>query len=138
MNWQEKCVTALNAENMFDSSSHKSRFKELLDCYFNYPFFNKGLCKCMYLSAWDDEHFCNLLEMLSNMVLQREKDTTEMSAHGVILSRQQTDSEYYMYQLAVSFLENTPFEPDGDIPIDSKSVSIIGQALKAGEIIDRL
>lgn len=138
MNWQEKCVSALNAENMFEDSWHRTRFKELLDCYVNYPFFTKGLCKCMYLFARDDEHFCLLLQTLSEMTIGKRKNAKEMIEIVEGIAKDRPDSEYFAYQLSVSFLENTPFEPDGHINIDSNMVSLIGQALKASEIIDSL
>ena len=78
MKWKDECFTALDKENMFEDSGHRTRFKELMDCYSSYPFFNKGLCKCMYLSAWDEAHFCILLETLMDLSLGKEKNTEEM------------------------------------------------------------
>ena len=51
MTWQEQCIRALSDQDLFEDSWHKTRFKELLDCYISYPFFTKGLCKCMYVSV---------------------------------------------------------------------------------------
>ena len=48
MNWKEQWIVALDKEYLFENSSHRTRFKELLDCFADYPFFTKGLCKCMY------------------------------------------------------------------------------------------
>ena len=53
MNWKDRCFLYLNEEKLFEDSEHRTRFWELLDCYGEQPFFTKGLCKCMYLSAWD-------------------------------------------------------------------------------------
>lgn len=138
MDWQEKCISALNAENMFEDSWHRIRFKELLDCYINYPFFAKGLCKCMYLFARDEEHFCSLLRALSEMTLTKAKDTKEMSLRGTLLAKELTGPDYYFYRLAVSFLDETPFDPEGNASLDSIVVSLIGRALRASEIIDEL
>ena len=73
MNWKEQWIVALDKEYLFENSSHRTRFKELLDCFADYPFFTKGLCKCMYLSAWDEEHSCIMLSMLTEMSLEHEK-----------------------------------------------------------------
>lgn len=72
MSWSDKCIAALAEKKLFENSGHRTRFKELLDCYADYPFFNRGLCKCMYLSAWDEEHFCIMLETLMSMSLGQE------------------------------------------------------------------
>lgn len=52
MNQKDACLFALDKAKLFESSGHRTRFKELMDCYSQFPFFTKGLCKCMYLSAW--------------------------------------------------------------------------------------
>lgn len=80
MSWKEICFAALDREKMFEDSGHSTRFKELFDCYSSYPFFTKGLCKCIYLSAWDEKHFCIMLETLTELALGKERDTKEMSA----------------------------------------------------------
>ena len=49
MGWKDQCVAALDEEKLFENSEHRTRFLELMDCYGGYPFFTKGLCKCMYL-----------------------------------------------------------------------------------------
>ena len=69
MSWKSTCTLALQKAGLFQDSHHLSRFKELVDCYRSYPFFTKGLCKCMYLSAWDEEHFCIMLETLAELTL---------------------------------------------------------------------
>lgn len=57
-------------------------------------FFSKGLCKCIYLSAWDEEHFCIMVETLTELSLGRETDTKEMSIKGDALADEQMDGEY--------------------------------------------
>lgn len=87
MAWQEKCIKALSDQNLFKDSWHKTRFKELMDCYSNYPFFTRGLCKCMYLSAWDEEHFCIMLENLAEMTLGKEKTQMKCRIGEISLPR---------------------------------------------------
>ena len=47
MSFATDCFAALDREKVFENSGHRTRFKELLDCYGGYPFFSKGLCKCI-------------------------------------------------------------------------------------------
>lgn len=138
MDWKEQCFAALTERNMFEDSWHKTRFKELLDCYMHSPFFSKGLCKCMYLSAWDEEHFCVMLEILMSMSLGKDEDTREMRINGDILAEEQTDDEYYIYQLSNSFLDNVPFHLDESADISPESMHIIRRALETSAIIDQL
>ncbi|MGI6011421.1 MAG: hypothetical protein ACOX8H_08005 [Ruminococcus sp.] len=137
MKWKDKCFVALDTEKMFENSDHRTRFKELLDCYSGYPFFTKGLCKCMYLSAWDEEHFCIMLETLTELSLGKEKNTEEMRSKGDIYAEEHKDDEYYVYELSNSFLDNRPFHLENSSAISSKIQYIISRALQASEIIDR-
>jgi len=138
MNWKDAFFTALDSAKMFENSGHKTRFKELLDCYAGYPFFTKGLCKCIYLSAWDDDHFNIMLETLTDMSLGRERDTEEMLIKGDALAEEQTDGEYYVYQLSIAFLEGKPFHLDEKAKLAPEYQYIIDRALLASEVIDRV
>ena len=138
MSFISECITSLDEEGLFDSSGHKTRFKELLDCYSGYPFFSKGLCKCMYLSAWDEAHFCVILEMLSIMSLGHDKDTEEMRDNGEVLVSEQTTDEYYVYMLSNAFLDNTAYRLPDNAEIRESTRHIIFQALRAAEVIDSI
>ena len=138
MTWQEQCIRALSDQDLFEDSWHKTRFKELLDCYISYPFFTKGLCKCMYLSAWDEEHFCVILEMLSIMSLGRDKNTEEMRDNGDTLVSEQTTDEYYVYLLSNAFLDDAPYCLPENAEIRESTRHIIFQALRAAEVIDSI
>lgn len=137
MNWKDRCFLSLDEEKLFESSGHRTRFWELLDCYGEYPFFTKGLCKCMYLSAWDEEHFAIMLETLTSMSLGRETDTEDMRIQGDSLAEAQPDAEYYVYQLSNAFLDDRPFTLPDNATIEPMQRHIIEQALKAAEVIDR-
>lgn len=138
MNWKDKCYAALIERNMFENSWHKTRFKELMDCYKHSPFLSKGLCKCMYLSAWDEEHFCIMLEILTMMSLGQEPDTTEMRINGDALADAQTDDEYYVYQLSNSFLDGTAFTLEDTSRLSPEIAYIIRRALEVSDIIDQI
>ena len=135
MGWKDDCLKALDTSSLFENSAHRTRFKELVDCYSSYPFFTKGLCKCMYLSAWDEEHFCIMLQMLMNMSVGRESNTDEMRSMGDILAEEHMDAEYYVYQLSNTFLDDQPYLLDIS-KLPPEIIHIIEQAKKAAEIID--
>lgn len=138
MNWKDRCFLAIDEEKLFESPGHRTRFFELLDCYSEFPFFTKGLCKCMYLSAWDEEHFAIMLETLTSMGLGRETDTEDMRLQGDTLAEAQPDAEYYVYQLSNAFLDDQPFALPPDAELEPEKRHIIRQALKAAEIIDHI
>lgn len=137
MAWKEDCLEMLDKHKLFENSEHRTRFKELIDCYSSYPFFTKGLCKCMYLSAWDETHFCIILQMLMNMSIGRDVNTDEMRSMGDILAEEQMDAEFYVYQLSNSFLDNKPYTLDIS-KLPSEITYIITQAQKAADIIDSI
>ena len=124
MGWKDQCVAALDEEKLFD-------------CYGGYPFFTKGLCKCMYLSAWDEEHFAILLETLMRMSLGREQNTEDMEANGEALAREEDGDEQKMYLLSCEFLEGKPCSIDLDT-VSANTAYVMKQALKAAEIIEKL
>lgn len=137
MSWRQKVFSALDAEKMFENSGHRTRFKELMDCFSGYPFFTRGLCKCVYLSSWDEEHFCIMLETLTDLSLGKETDTKEMRIKGDALAEEQTDGQYYVYLLSNAFLDDTPFRFTATASIPADIRYIIRRALQAAEIIDR-
>lgn len=92
----------------------------------------------MYLSAWDEEHFCVLLETLTDLSLGKETNTKEMREKGDMLAEEQTDGEFYVYQLSNAFLDGKPFQLELPESLDDSFRYIIGRALKAAEIIDAL
>ncbi len=138
MSRQEKYLEALNREGLFESPGHRTRFKELMDCYSQYPFFNGGLCKCMYLSAWDEEHFAIILEVLTELALGRERNTEEMRIQGDALAGEHMGGEYHVYQLSNAFLDNREFVLEEGAALSQEFEHIIGQALKAARVIDQI
>lgn len=141
MGWNEQCILALNAAGMFENSGHLTRLKELLDCYSGYPFFTKGLCKCMYLSAWDEEHFAVMLETLNDMALGRDRDTVDMRIQGDLMADINLDEhaigEARMYQLSSALLENKPFVPAKEDELLSEHYRyLIRRAQEAAKIIN--
>lgn len=136
MSWKEDCIYALDQGKMFENSEHRTRFMELMDCYSDAPFFNAGLCKCMYLSSWDEIHFCIMLEVLNEMSLGRESDTKEMRIKGDALEEETQTAEQYVYKLSNAFLDDVPFDAQepADLPEDIRY--IVRRALMAAAVID--
>ncbi|NBH72906.1 hypothetical protein D3Z51_12895 [Clostridiaceae bacterium] len=137
MNFKERCISLLDEGRMFEDSGHRTRFKELLDCYGDYPFFSGGLCKCMYLSAWDEVHFAVMLEVLTEMALGKERDTREMRMQGEILAGECAGGEYYVFRLSNAFLDGKEFLLEEDARMEPEYEYIIRRALQAGALIER-
>ena len=136
MSWKDDYFRALDTAKLFENSGHRTRFKELMDCYAGYPFFTKGLCKCIYLSAWDEEHFMVMLETLTDMSLGRERGTGEMLIKGDLLADEAAAGEAYMYRLSSAFLAEQPFQPPEGITLSPDYQYLADQALKASAVID--
>lgn len=141
MEFKEQCIRALEEQKLFRDSGHMTRFKELLDCYSGYPFFGRGLCKCMYLSAWDEEHFAVMLGILTELALLKERGTEEMRRQGEDLAKEQLKGEqlsgdFYIYELSNAFLDGRRYQLPKDARIEPEFAHIIGKAQEAADIID--
>lgn len=138
MQWNEKCLMELTHRNLFEDSDHRMRFRDLLNCYYQSPFFTKGLCKCMYLSSWDDEHFAVMLEILNQLTLEGEKNLHMMKDQGEVLEKQLDGYEAEVFRLSNAFLNDRTYTaPDLGV-MDPEGAHIIRQALLAGKYIDEL
>ena len=138
MKWFEKCLLELTHHNLFETTEHRSRFLDLTSCYYTAPFFTKGLCKCMYLSSGDEDHFDVMLDTMNGMIINGVKDLRMMTEEGRILSRQLQGTDGEIYKLATCFLSREPYElPDMDI-MDPDIAYLIRRALLAGRCIDDL
>lgn len=138
MNWNEKCVLELTHHNLFDSTDHRLRFIELLGCYYSASFFTKGLCKCMYLACWDEEHFMEILSMLNELTLNGSRNLKIMKDHGEVLSREAQGFDTELYNLSLSFLTDTYYKLPDFSRIDPDEAHLIRQALMASRLIDDL
>ena len=137
MRLSQQCIAALSQGGMFENSAHMSRFAELMRCYEEFAFFSRGLCKCMYLSAWDDEHFLVMLEALNVMAIDRSPDTQIMSdQRGELEAASDTDSQIIL-QLSDAWLKDQPYE----VPFDRLTEGgayIIRRGFEAADIIDNV
>ena len=138
MNWNEKCLLELTHHNVFENAEHRLRFRDLLNCYYKMPFFTKGLCKCMYLSSWDEEHFMVMLEILNEMTLEGDKNLSMMKDQGEVLARETEGYPGEIFKLSNAFLNDAEYHlPDLGV-MDPEGAHIIKRALLAAEYIDEL
>lgn len=138
MIWTEKCLMELTHHNVFESSQHRLRFRDLVVCYYNAPFFCKALCKCMYLTSWDDVYFADMLALLNDMTIDGEKSPKIMGDQYEIQSIQTTGRDSEVYRLCASFITGFPYiQPDFAL-MDSEDAHMIRQALAAAGYIDDL
>lgn len=139
--WKKNVFRELKNLHLFENDEHQSRFKELLDCYSNADFFTPGLCKCMYLSCWDDEHFGIMLEMLNQLSLKKDMTLSDMNENGELMAEEMPDDGYEttVMKLSCAFLTDGPFDIR-QLPPDFDPVGrhIIEQALKASAVIDSI
>lgn len=138
MHWDEKCLLELTHHNMFESTDHRSRFHEILNCYYRAPFFSKGLCKCMYLATWDDNHYAEMLGMLNLLTIEGSKNLVPMAEEGAVMAEQSSGADSEIYKLSTSFINHEPYETPDLTLLDSDSAHIIRQALTASRLIDDL
>lgn len=130
------CLNELDKSHCFVSEEHRRLFSDLMNCYTSYPFFHKGLCKCMYLSCWDMEHYALMLNILNDMTIGRSGNTDEMYDNGISLENQAEGYDRYIFQLSGALLNDEEFTLPEE-PIAEEGMRIIRQALYASEIIDR-
>ncbi len=138
MKWFEKCILELTHHNMFDSTEHRNRFQDLVSCYSTAPFFTKGLCKCMYLASWDEEHFEVMLSTLNEMVISGDKNVRQMAQNGQVLAVQSQGYDQEIYKLSASFLTNSEYTLPDFTTFDPDGAHLIRKAILAGKYIDDL
>jgi hypothetical protein len=131
--------------NLFEDDEHRARFKDLLDCYCSAPFFSKGLCKCMYLSAWDDAHFTVMLDVLNEMVLERDDHLGMMKDNGSVMEQQAEGGgdigSAAIIEASVDFLNDIPYDRSRLHTLeieDPDAAYIIKRGLLAAQCIDDL
>lgn len=138
MQWYEKCILELTHHNLFENTEHRNRFRDLVSCYADAPFFTKGLCKCMYLSSWDDIHFMVMLDTVNAMVIDGDRSLKNMSGQGSALAHQLTGSDAEIYRLATAFTTNTDYSLPDFAAMESDAAYLIRRALLAAQYIDEL
>lgn len=145
MKWSEKCMMEFTHRSLFEDDDHRARFKDLLDCYFDAPFFTKGLCKCMYLSAWDHAHFAVMLDILNEMVIEQDRSLQLMKDNGIVLEQTAEGggdlATAAIIQISNDFLNDAPYDRSllKDLEVNEPEAAyIIKRGLLAAQCIDDL
>lgn len=136
MDVTRKCMEILTEHQMFENSEHRSRFSELVNCYSGYPFFDSGLCKCMYLAAWDDAHFFVMLDILNDMTIGKSQNADPMLDNEVKLEETWQGDEKYVLQLCACFLNHNSFRMPEEISKEGEY--IIRRGIEAALLIDQV
>lgn len=151
MNWKMNIQTALHSIlNEFDSielyndDRHRQLFHEITECYCDKAFFTPGLVKCMYMAAWDDEHFAQLLAQLTEMSFARRSEAlSDMAENGQLMAEESVlfsnSTDACLYKLSCSFIEEEPFDLSS-VPedLDERGRQVLDLSLKAAAVIDRI
>ncbi len=145
MKWSEKCMMELTHRNLFEDDEHRARFRDLLDCYSDTLFFTKGLCKCMYLGAWDAMHIAQMLDILNETIIERDNRLKLMKDNGLVLE-QAAEGEgdttgAAILALSNCFVNDTPYDRSQLDTLeveDPEAAYIIKRSLQASQCIDDL
>lgn len=140
MNWLDKCESALTSAHIFLSHSHLSRFVQAFQVLKQQPFVTKGLCKCAFLSAWDQEHFDVFMDMVNELITNNDTNLDRMIQAGKEYIRNSKSNEKILYTLAHEFLlypDQTPSE-SFILELSSAWIAIGDSTLEASYIIDQL
>lgn len=145
MRWAEMCILNLSQKELFIDDEHKSRFRELLNCYIDRPFFCKGLCKCMFLAGLDQEHFFVILNILNQTTIEKDRSLELMKDEIGLLEeqagREGEEGDRLIFRLLSFFLGNRSFDRKDLFnlkEIQPESAAIIRRGLLASEQIDAM
>jgi len=140
MKWLDKCESALIDSHIFLSHQHLSRFQEAFKLIKNQPFITKGLVKCLFLSAWDQEHFNIFMDVIYQLIHYNERNLDRMLEIGRGYAERSKASEKIFYTLAIEFLlhpDQTPSE-SFILKMSTSWIGIADSTLEASYIIDKL
>ena len=153
MIWTDMCKKELQSAKLFADDRHYRRFADAVDCYCDRPFFNEGLCKCIYMSSFDRDHYNVFLQTINGIVARREKNLAFMKEMGKVtqdaleidyeagkISPEMSLREQCMYALSNAFLYGK--EKEYDLPLEAKEckeqwVDMFYMSKRAAEIIQQ-
>ncbi len=140
MAWKEKCFRSLMDAKLFLSTAHMERFKELWKVLKKQPFCTKGMCKCLFMAAWDQEHYQFLKDTVDEMIARKDTDTSYMLEKGRVVLDNVALSERELFKLSIHFLEEEGRTPDERflLKLAHHWVPIADNTLEAGRLLDAL
>lgn len=144
MLWAEKCIMDMTHHNLFENDGQRSRFRDLLECYVDAPFFKKGLCKCMYLASWDEDSFAKMLDILNTMTIRGSRSLREMKEEFLTAEADTDGDEEHIgdhekARLYLAFLNDASYECPNFSHLeimDPEAAYCIKRSLKAAICID--
>lgn len=140
MAWKNDCLRSLMDADLFLSRAHMERFEETWKVLKEQPFCTKGMCKCLFLAAWDQEHYQFLKDTVDEMMAKKETDTSYMLEKGRIILGNVALSERKLFKLSILFLEEEGKTPDESclLRLAHHWVPITDNTLEAGRLLDSL
>lgn len=140
MDWRDYCIEELAKHRCFVSAMHKLRFIEMHEMAAAEPFFSKGLCKCLFLAAWDQKDTENMKQILAQMAESGEGNAEQVLSVWHYDSPRVSSNQKAVYELARDFIQKPGETPDESCLIRlSKAWTAMGDcALQASEILDRM
>ncbi len=140
MAWKDKCLRSLMDANLFLSSAQLERFKETWKVLKKQPFCTKGLCKCLFMSAWDQEHYQFLKDTVDEMIARKDTDTSYMLEKGRVVLGNVALSERELFKLSIEFLEKEGQTPDERclVKLAHHWVPITDNTLAVGRLLDSM
>lgn len=140
MAWQDQCLRSLTDAKLFLSTAHMERFKETWKVLKKQPFCTKGICKCLFLSGWDQEHYQFLKDTVEEMIVRQDTDTSYMLEKGRVILGNVALSERELFKLSIEFLEKEGQTPDEGclLRLSHHWVPIVDNTLEMGRLLDSL
>lgn len=140
MKWLDKCESALIDSHIFLSHQHITRFQEAFKLINDQPFISKGLVKCLFLSAWDQEHFNVFMDTIHQLIQNNDTNLDRMIEIDQDHVHRTKASEKIFYAMAIEFLlypDQTPSE-SFMLKMSASWIGIADATLEASYIIDKL
>lgn len=140
MDWREYCIEELDRYYCFVSAFHKSRFIKMYDRVKYLPFFTKGLCKCIFLAAWDQEHSQVMERMLDELTERKAQNLEYMVESGRRIQEEGQSNERILYELAEFFLTHPGETPDESclMQLSRNWIPLGDSVLQASQVVDGL
>lgn len=122
------------------SPQHFSRFETAFSFLRHQRFFNKGLCKCAVLAAWDPKKFEIFMDAMHEMAEHKETNQTAMIAKAREELRTADPNRRLFIQLSLDFLTKPNQTPSETIILKlSKAwVPLMDNVITASLVLDSL
>lgn len=121
MSWKNECIPALKSHHLFLSPVHFQRFTQLFNYLRDRAFFNKGLCKCIFLASWDQERYNSFMETMEELIARDAQDLSYMAEKGKAKLPRSSGNEKTLYKMSMEFITRPGYTPDEDLLLNLSS-----------------